>query len=637
MPSETENQDQSHTAASLALPAVATAGTSEAPSRADTLIEGDGSDRRSQDTNKKGQEAATGKTEALHPSGRPTSATKSEKMDTSQEKGARFTDDEKRAAEAVTTTAEANDQNIVAAGEDDSDRYLTGFKLFLVFVGLLLSIFLVALDQTIVATALPAIASKFNALQDLTWIVSAYFFTQTGLILTYGQLLTIVDTKLLYLFVITVFEIGSLFCAVAWNMEFLIFGRAVAGVGAAGIFTSILTIIARVTRLQDRPALFGAFGAVFAVSSVAGPLLGGAFTDHVSWRWCFYINLPFGALSILAVIFFLKAQPTIELPGNEGKTKLQKWIGIDWIGTLLCLCMIMPLMLGLQWGGNLYPWNNKIIIALFCTFAVVLPIFVGWQYKLGPRAVMPLWMYQRKTQIGTAILAGLIMINLTVATYYLPFYYQASRGRTPTQSGIDILPFMLTIILSAAISGGIVNVTGSYIWFLRIGPLFSAIGGGLLYTIDLETSNAKLIGYQIIMGLGVGLALQNAVIAIQAEWADRDELIPQATSIVTFFQLFGGVLGIAIAGAVFSTCFHDGIEKYAPGLDPQLIEAIRGTLSVVATLPQEVQRQVVEAYVEALNYVFIVVIPVAILASLSALLIAPHNVKKRGVQVGMAH
>ncbi|CCA66622.1 probable DHA14-like major facilitator; ABC transporter [Serendipita indica DSM 11827] len=595
-----------------------TAATSISPSRSETLIEGNASVKHSDELSKE----ADGPTKSTEAAPRTDSAVATHKIhsanDKSNEKGL---SKEKRDLEADPVVE-------AGGGEDDpdSDRYITGFRLVLVFVGLLLSIFLVSLDQTIIATALPVIASKFNALNDLTWVVSAYFFTQCGLVLFFGQVLTIMDTKESP----TSHVSRSLFCGVAWNMPFLIFGRAIAGVGAAGIFISILTIISRVTRLEDRPILFGAFGAVFAVSSVAGPLMGGAFTDHLSWRWCFYINLPFGAVSILAVIFFLKAQPTRELPGNAGKTKLQKWIGIDWIGTTLCLGMIMPLLLALQWGGNTRPWNDKVVIALFCVFAVMLPSFVAWQWKLGPRAIMPLSLYKRRTQIGTSACSFFVMMNLILGTYYLPFYYQASRGRTPTQSGIDILPFMLTIILAAAISGAIINFTGRYIYFLRYATLVSAIGAGLLYTLDLHTSNAKLIGYQIIFGLGIGCALQNAIIAVQAEWADKDELIPQATSIVTFFQLMGGILGIAIAGSVFANQLRKNIAIFAPGLDPRIAEAVRQTLSVLEMLPQEVQGQVIQAYLRALNYVFIVAIPTSVLASISAFLIKDHNVKERG-------
>lgn len=221
--------------------------------------------------------------------------------------------------------------------------------------------------------------------------------------LTYGQFLAIAPTKWVYLAAVILFEIGSLFCAVAPNMEFLIFGRAFAGVGAAGIFVSVLSIIAQVTRLEQRPALFGTFGAVFALSSVVGPLLGGAFTDHVSWRWCFYINLPFGAITVITIVLLTPNRPPMGGAEYEGKTALQKWLGLDWIGSVLALGMVTALLLPLQWGGNQRPWNDKVVIALFCVFGVLCPAFVYWEWRLGSRAIMRTAMFRRRTQVGTCI------------------------------------------------------------------------------------------------------------------------------------------------------------------------------------------------------------------------------------------
>lgn len=189
--------------------------------------------------------------------------------------------------------------------------------------------------------------------------------------LTYGQLLAIAPTKWVYLTAVVLFEIGSLFCAVATTMEFLIFGRAFAGVGAAGIFVSVLSIIAQVTRLEQRPVLFGTFGAVFALASVVGPLLGGAFTDHVSWRWCFYINLPFGVITVATIVFLTPLRPPMGGAEYEGKTTFQKWLSLDWIGSVLALAMVTALLLPLQWGGNERPWNDKVVIALFCVVCLI--------------------------------------------------------------------------------------------------------------------------------------------------------------------------------------------------------------------------------------------------------------------------
>ncbi|CAE7095866.1 unnamed protein product [Rhizoctonia solani] len=524
---------------------------------------------------------------------------------------------------------------------DDEGRYLSGMRLFAVFVGMLMSILLIALDQTIVATALPIIASKFDAFDQVTWIASAYFLTQAGLMLTYGQLLSVAPTKFVYLVAVIIFEVGSLLCAVATTMEFLIFGRhvtfpfwAFAGVGAAGIFVSVLSIIAQTTRLESRPALFGTFGAVFALSSVVGPLLGGAFTDHVSWRWCFYINLPFGAITVATIIFLTPNHPPIGGAQYEGKTTLQKWLSLDWFGSVLALGMVTALLLPLQWGGNERPWNDKVVIALFCVFGVLCPAFIAWEYRLGDRAIMRTAMFRRRTQIGTCLEAFFIMLALLLGTYYLPIYFQVAKGHSATRSGIDILPFMLSVVIAAGGSGGVINGTGRYWPFLVGSPLLISVGSGLLYTLDMNSGSGKEIGYQILLGVGVGGALQNTIIAIQAEYAHEEDLIPQGSSLVTFTQLIGGIIGIAIAGAILANQMVKYLAIYAPDLPHEVATAVRQSVSLIFTLPVEQQEPVIRAYLKALNSVFLIGVPTGVLASLSALFTKNYNIKAMGIKPG---
>ncbi|KAG9104701.1 hypothetical protein FRC07_009755 [Ceratobasidium sp. 392] len=519
---------------------------------------------------------------------------------------------------------------------EDDERYLTGSRLFLVFVGMLMSILLIALDQTIVATALPIIASKFDAFNQVTWIASAYFLTQAGCMLTYGQFLAIAPTKWVYLVAVILFEIGSLFCAVATTMEFLIFGRAFAGVGAAGIFVSVLSIIAQVTRLEQRPALFGSFGAVFAVASVIGPLLGGAFTDHVSWRWCFYINLPFGAITVLTIIFLIPRRPAMGGADYEGKTTLQKWLSLDWAGSVLALGMVTSLLLPLQWGGNEKPWNDKVVIALFCVFGVLLIIFVGWEMYKGDRAILRTAMFRRRTQVGACVEAFFIMLALLLGTYYLPVYFQVTKGHSATRSGIDILPFMLSVVVAAGGSGGVINGTGRYWPFLVASPLLISVGAGLLYTLDINSGSGKEIGYQIILGVGVGGALQNTIIAIQAEYAHEEDLIPQGSSLVTFTQLVGGIIGIAIAGSVLANQLGKYLFLYAPDLPSDIAIIVRQNVSFIFTLPPAQQEPVVRAYLKALNSVFLIGVPTGVLASVAGIFVKNYNIKAMGLKPGAA-
>ncbi|KAG9039579.1 hypothetical protein FRB95_009159 [Tulasnella sp. JGI-2019a] len=520
--------------------------------------------------------------------------------------------------------------------EEADLHYVTGYKLVLIFVGMLMSIFLVALDQTIVATAIPRIASDFNALEQVTWIASGYFLTQSGLILTYGQLLAVANTKWVYLWAIVIFEIGSLICGVAPNINVLIFGRAFAGCGAAGIFVSALAILARISRIEQRPILFGLFGGVFALSSVIGPLLGGAFTDHVSWRWCFYINLPFGAITIASIVFFIKPEHSTPVENSHLPT-WRRIAGIDWVGAALSIAMVTSLLLPLQWGGVTKPWSSGSVIAPLCVFAVLLPSFIAWSWYKGEDALMPLKLWKRRTQIGCCLEAFFTMLILLTATYYLPLYYQSAEGKSATSSGISIIAFMMSTVGGAIIAGGVISKNGYPLPFLLISPLISSIGAGLVFwNLTTGRPSAELYGYQVLMGLGVGGALQNTIIVIQAEYHDQPRLVPQSTSLVNFTQLTGGIIGVAVAGTIFGNRLTTALNKYAPTLSSDSAEAVRQSVSAIGNLTGDDKANVIRAYSEALGYVFILAIPASILASCSAVLIKNYNLKKLGIEPGMA-
>ncbi|KAG8946702.1 hypothetical protein FRC04_011480 [Tulasnella sp. 424] len=522
----------------------------------------------------------------------------------------------------VEETPEEPEKAIAAVPPQDESKLVGGYNALLV-----------ALDQTIVATAIPRIASEFNALDEVTWIASAYFLTQCGLTLTYGKLLAAITTKWVYLFAVIVFEIGSAICGAAPNVEALIVGRAIAGLGAAGIFTSCLAILAVVTRLETRPVLFGLFGGVFAFSNVIGPLLGGAFTDHVSWRWCFYINLPLGAITIATIVFFIKPKHSNVEPAGFKET-MRRIAGIDWIGSILSIGMITSILLPLQWGGVTKPWNDKTVIALFCVFAVLLAAFVGWEWYVGEeKAIMPLSMWANRAQIGCCLEAFFLMFIMLCAVYYLPLYYQSAQQHTATRSGIDILAFMCCIIFGGALSGAVIHLTGRPLPWLIFPPPIAALSCGLIFwKLQHAPSTGFLLGMQFLLGLGCGCALQNCIIAIQAEYSHKPELVPQSTALVNFTQFFGGTLGIAIAGTIFGNKLGTFIAVEAPGLSPEAITAVKQSVEMIKTLDPTVQAGVIAAYSKALGYVFIIGIPSGIFASFAGCLIPNFNIKKMGVQ-----
>jgi len=260
-------------------------------------------------------------------------------------------------------------------------------------------------------------------------------------------------------------------------------------------------------------------------------------------------------------------------------------------------------------------------------------MFMAWEFYKGKRAMLPLFLFRRRTQVGAGIAIFFMMISFLGATYYLPFFYQA-KGKTAAQSGIQIIPFMLSAVICSFASGGLVNATGHYLTMIIIGPCIGAVGAGLLFTIDEFTSSGRLIGYQIIFGVGLGMAFQLPVMAIQAEYADEVELVPQASSLLTFLQLLGGVIGIAIAGTIFNNQLVKELATYASGLDPQVMQAVKQSVTVIFTLPASQQAPVVHSYVKALDYTFVLSVPTCVCASLAALLIKNWNLKHRGGVMG---
>jgi MFS family permease len=294
---------------------------------------------------------------------------------------------------------------------------VTGKKLAFVFVAMLLALLLCALDQTILATALPRIASDFDSFSLQGWIATAFILTQTVFLLFYGQILRIFPAKWVFVSAIIVFELGSLVCGVAQTVGQLIAGRAVSGVGASGIFVGILQITSQITRLEDRARLFGFFGAVFALASVIGPLIGGAFTDRVTWRWCFFVNLPVGGVSVLAVTFLVKAAPPLGSDPTKRSPKdiLRQVLQLDYPGAVLVAAAVTCLVLALQWGGNTKPWNDKAVIIVcsppmvigktsddsssqcFVFAGVCTIVFVSWEIYYSPKSMVPVQIFKSRS------------------------------------------------------------------------------------------------------------------------------------------------------------------------------------------------------------------------------------------------
>jgi hypothetical protein len=308
-----------------------------------------------------------------------------------------------------------------------------------------------------------------------------------------------------------IFEVGSLICGVAPNSTTLIVGRAIAGLGGAGIFSGAILIVANTVPLIKRPTYMGLIGGMYGIASVAGPLMGGAFTDHLSWRWCFYINLPFGAVTAVFIIFFFNAPRKGKKDESTFKEQIQKF---DLPGTTLFLPAIICLLLALQWGGSEYQWKDGRIIGLFVVFGVLIIGFIAIQIWKQEDATVPPRVFKNRNVWGAALFGACLGASFFILVYYLPIWFQAIKGVSATKSGIMNLPAILSLVIMSMLSGGLVTVLGYYTPFMIASSVLMSIGAGLLTTFATDTGHAKWIGYQVLFGMGVGLGMQQTLIVV---------------------------------------------------------------------------------------------------------------------------
>ncbi|KAI1750141.1 MFS general substrate transporter [Xylaria castorea] len=482
---------------------------------------------------------------------------------------------------------------------EDESQYPSFWKVVLLTIGINFAIFLVALDGTILSTAIPAITKEFNSFDDVAWYGSSYLFAVSALQLLYGKLYTTNSVKWVFLFAVFILEVGSLVAGVAPTSNALIVGRTITGVGAAGIYIGAILIIVTTVPLRQRPIYTGILASTHGLASVVGPILGGAFADHVTWRWCFYINLPVGAVTLIFLFLFLPNWPPTR-PRLPWKEQIKQ---LDLIGIFSLVPSVISLLLALQWGGSKYPWSDGRIIALFVVFGVLAIVF--WCVELWQKdlATVPPRILKNKNIVGGVWYGVWLGAAVFVFTYYLPIWFQAIEGVSATESGIRTLPSILGQVVFALVGGGLATALGQFVPLLIVSSILSAVGAGLLSTLKVDSSIGFWLGYQIIMATGVGIGSQNVNLIGQVAVPSKDIAI--ATSILSFSGTLSSSIFLAVAQSVFQNQLIHNLAVKAPEVDAISVFS-QGPTALRTSVNAEQLPAVLVAYNEAIIQVFYV-------------------------------
>ncbi|KAG0950824.1 hypothetical protein G6F57_000172 [Rhizopus arrhizus] len=496
------------------------------------------------------------------------------------------------------------------------EKHQTLFRV-LTFIGLQVALFLSALDNTIIATALPTIGSEFNQMTIVSWVATAYMLTFDAFQPLFAKFSDIFGRKWILLFGISVFLFGSILCGAAKNMVMLIVGRAIAGIGGAGITSMVFIIISDIVPLEKRGSYQGLVNAVFALASVLGPLVGGSFTDYVTWRWNFYINLPIGAIAIALITFFLH----LPIPQSKFSDKLKR---VDYTGTAIVLAFSTLFLLALNFGGQTFPWKSAAVIVPLVLSVLLVGLLAIVEKKFAKEPIMPPRLFSNRSVVSVLLVNWFFGMTFFSAVYYLPVYFQVVRNDSAMWSGIRLIPMQLVLSVISIAVGLSISKTGIYRPLISFGMAMLTAWIGLTSLYDQETPFSRIYGITIIGSLGLGFLFSPTIIALQAAVDVKD--IAVVTGLGNFSRILGSALGVAISSTVLNSHLNQELAHVIPA--EEAAKVLASSEYVNRGLPEQYKEATLEVYVNGLRTVWYVLIAMSGLGFLASFFVKHHPIRR---------